>query len=217
MRFITIRFAKSVMSTVLQNRHPCEKARQIPVIELDAPLHLAPALIDYFAGKTRAAFVTTGSGAALPKARGHFVSPCATVKSALWCLETVLSGEADVRCLFVAVTDETDADLYRLFAVLGNLAQRRLIPVVLLRAPSAAALPSPASRRFAVTSRPGLFSETVFIAETVLGQPQYADLPLLAAPGRLAAYAESAGRYLHAITERMKRAKTAQSRRTVPA
>ena len=77
MRFITIRFAKSVMSTVLQNRHPCEKARQIPVIELDAPLHLAP--------------------------------------------------------------------------------------------------------------------------------------------GRLAAYAESAGRYLHAITERMKRAKTAQSRRTVPA
>lgn len=114
------------MSTVLQNRRPCEKARQIPVIELDAPLHLAPALFDYFAGKTRAAFVTTGPGAALPKARGHFVSPCATVKSALWCLETVLSGEADVRCLFVAVTDETDADLYRLFAVLGNLAQRRL-------------------------------------------------------------------------------------------
>ena len=205
------------MSTVLQNRRPCEKARQIPVIELDAPLHLAPALFDYFAGKTRAAFVTTGPGAALPKARGHFVSPCATVKSALWCLETVLSGEADVRYLFVAVTDETDADLYRLFAVLGNLAQRRLIPVVLLRAPSAAALPSPASRRFAVTSRPGLFSETVFIAETVLGQPQYADLPLLAAPGQLAAYAESVGRYLHAITERMTRAKTAQSRRTVPA
>lgn len=81
------------MSTVLQNRRPCEKARQIPVIELDAPLHLAPALFDYFAGKTRAAFVTTGPGAALPKARGHFVSPCATVKSALWCLETVLSAK----------------------------------------------------------------------------------------------------------------------------
>ena len=36
-------------------------------------------------------------------------------------------------------------------------------------------------------------------------------------PGQLAAYAESVGRYLHAITERMTRAKTAQSRRTVPA
>lgn len=113
------------MSTVLQNRRPCEKARQIPVIELDAPLHLAPALFDYFAGKTRAAFVTTGPGAALPKARGHFVSPCATVKSALWCLETVLSGEADVRCLFVAVTAKrtlTSTGFLRYSATLLNAA-----------------------------------------------------------------------------------------------
>lgn len=39
----------------------------------------------------------------------------------------------------------------------------------------------------------------------------------IAAPGRLAAYAKSAGRYLQSLTERMTRAKTAQSRRTVPA